>query len=290
VAGTQITLHPCAKINLGLYITGKRSDGYHTLETIFLPVTLFDTLLLRKRKKSISLNCSSSNIPSGKSNLAFQAALKYFEAWGRNSNKHGVSIRLKKRIPAGGGLGGGSSDAAYTLIGLQRLFEYPLNNYVINKIAQRLGADVPFFLKSRASVGQGIGEKLTPLNHIYPGWILLIWPDYSISTGDVFKRVTKRLIDTNKSGDLKKKSKSKQFFANLTDIRNDLETIVFKMHPELKNAKNNLLKNGAEYSSLSGSGSVVYGLFSEKKLVSQAAKLLSSQFRTEITKQFESNF
>lgn len=208
---TQVTVHPCAKINLGLYVTGKRPDGYHTLETIFLPVTLYDTLCIRLRSRGIVLSCDPPIVPADESNLVYCAAQKFFDTWSPQKNQPGVTIHLTKRIPVGGGLGGGSSDAAYTLRGLQRLFNYPLSTIVLRRLALQLGADVPFFLESRACLGRGIGEKLTPVDILYPGWIVLVYPGFSISTREVFRNYKFNLTNKNKNVTFLERKKNKYF-------------------------------------------------------------------------------
>lgn len=283
----QLTLHPCAKVNLGLYITGKRPDGYHTLETIFLPVSLYDTLCIRRRSHGIMLSCDNPLIPTDRSNLVFRAAQKFFEAWSPQESPPGVTIHLTKRIPAGGGLGGGSSDAAYTLLGLQKMFGNPLSERTVGRLAVQLGADVPFFLKSRVCLGKGIGEKLTPVDVFYPGWIVLVYPGFSISTKDVFGRYKFDLTNSNKNVSFLGRKKINILFSVIRSIRNDLERVVFPLYPDLAHLKESLDHEGAEYSSLSGSGSTVFGLFADKDRAEHAVHQLSPKNHVFITRQHQ---
>ena len=282
---SKVTIHPCAKINLGLTITGKRPDGYHTLETLFLPVQLYDTLSLYRRKRKIILSCDPPVVPDGPENLVLKAVEKYFTAWNSSERVSGVSILLKKRIPVGGGLGGGSSDAAYTLRGLQQLFGYPLNENHIRRLAVELGADVPFFLESRACLAGGIGDILIPYKIEIPGWIVLAWPDVSISTKEVFRDVKFNLTKDNSLITLFTSQKLGNIYSVLSRVTNELELVVFPKYPQLERLKESFFRLGAEYASLSGSGSTVYGLFPKKNDAEHAAHFLSPQNHTVVTRQ-----
>ena len=281
-----LTVHPCAKINLGLYVTGRRPDGYHTLETIFVPVTLFDRIDFIVREKNLTLHCSAPSVPKDETNLVIRAVNAFLKNWGAGPPDFGLEITLKKNIPSGSGLGGGSSDAAYTLLALQKLFGNPLDPETLRRIAVTLGADVPFFLESRICLGEGIGEILTPLDIRIPGRILLVMPEIHISTAEVFRSGNFALTNKNKLVTLSRKDKLKNIFSLFPELANELEAVVFSMHPELREIKNSLYSKGAFYAGMTGSGSAFFGIFEGDQEAEEAFLHLSPYYPTANTRQY----
>ncbi|PKM93039.1 MAG: 4-(cytidine 5'-diphospho)-2-C-methyl-D-erythritol kinase [Elusimicrobia bacterium HGW-Elusimicrobia-4] len=233
-----------AKINLFLDILGKRKDGYHNIKTIFQEVSLSDYIFIREIKSGVRIFCDNPKVPTDKTNLVYKAATlikKY------SGIKKGVLIKIKKRIPVGAGLGGGSSDAAAVLRGLNKLWNLELTKNQLAKIGKKIGADVPFFLYGGRCLGEGIGDKLTPLKIRKTEWYVLVNPPFEISTKNVYLRLTK----TKKTGKIAK-------------CINRLEYVVIPLYPEIKKIKEKLVNYGVEFSLMSGSGSCVFGLAKSK--------------------------
>lgn len=248
-----------AKINLGLYITGKRDDGYHNIETLFLPVSLYDELTIEKSSKII-ISCNKAEIPVDEGNTVYKAVKLLQEKYKIN---YGCNIFLDKKIPPGAGLGGGSSNAAFVLKALNELWELCLNRKELSKMALDIGSDVPFFIINRPSVGRGRGEILTSFSININFKILLIYPELIINTGEVYKQVKINLTKDKKSVTFFTNFRSIEDLVALENLHNQLEPVVFREYPHLKGIKNELYNEGAVFSSMSGSGSTIFGLFDE---------------------------
>ncbi len=244
---------PNAKINIGLYVRGKRSDGYHELLTTFYPIPLNDCLEILPQE-SFTFTGSGIQIDPGLSNLCVRA----FELM---KNKYpelpDVHIHLHKHIPVGAGLGGGSSDAASTLLLLNNLLHNAASETSLQQYALQLGSDCPFFLLNRFCLATGRGETLTPLNvNLEEFDILLINPGIHISTSWVFSRLNKYSSAPNLE------SLIQQPVARWKhSIHNELEPVVFAAYPEIGALKEKLYTKGAIYAAMSGSGSSVFGIF-----------------------------
>ncbi|MBO4941670.1 MAG: 4-(cytidine 5'-diphospho)-2-C-methyl-D-erythritol kinase [Clostridia bacterium] len=270
-----------AKINLALDVVNRRDDGYHNLSMIMQEIKLFDILKISvcdSSKSSIQFSCDNESIPSDDNNLVVKAAKLFFEKVGITAQ---ARIHLRKNIPSGAGLGGGSSDAAGTLSALNMIFENPLDDDLLKTLAKSLGADVPFFLCGGCMLAEGIGEILTPLPPLKNAFIVLAKPKVSISTAYVYKNLI--LDETTIHPDIKTSISALQnsdIDALAKSAGNVLETVAENMHPEIKEYKNKMLALGASYSLMSGSGSSVFGIFKDK---SSAEKALS-EFR-KITKE-----
>lgn len=254
-------LYPSAKINLGLLIKGKRPDGYHLLETLFLPIPeLTDTLELTAKGNAgeCALTIKGAILDGDpESNLVVKA----YRALEREVGElPGVSILLTKRIPAGAGLGGGSSDAAFTLTGLNDLFKLGLSLDQLAKIATPLGADVPFFLYNRPMLATGTGTELRPFEMDFPYRIELSTPPIHSSTIAAYKALDYTMFDPNRSlTDI-----LKQDINTWKDsLPNDLEVPVFQLHPEVSRYKEELYEKGAIYAAMSGSGAACFGIFDQ---------------------------
>lgn len=243
---------PNAKINIGLNITSKREDGYHNLETIFYPIKWRDSLEIIPSK---SLSFQSSGIPiPGDGNLCLRA----YELMKSHYDLEPVSIHLHKNIPIGAGLGGGSSDAAFTLMGLNTIFDLGLGSDELKKIAVQLGADCPFFIDNKPSIASGIGEVLEAVDLDLSGYhLFVVKPDVFVSTAEAFSKIVPHIPA---------KSIHKEIDMPIEDwtLKNDFEHSIFPQYPELMEIKNKLIAAGAVYASMSGSGSSIYGIFSEK--------------------------
>ena len=252
-----------AKINLYLGITGKRDDGYHDIETVYQPVSLSDAIRISKADTGIVLNGNERSISWGKDNLCHRAAEEIFREAGYRG---GVRIEVDKKIPHGAGLGGGSSDAAGVLIGLNRFLEFRFSPEKLADIALEIGSDVPFFIFNRPAIGRGRGEILQGVRGIRDVFILLIIPDTRINTANAYKNID--LVLTKAQS----RYKLGMFLEGLSRIpqgrirsHNSFEKSVCAGYQKIENILNLLRKNEkALFTSLSGSGSVCFSVFAER--------------------------
>lgn len=258
---------PNAKINLGLHIVSRRNDGYHNIESLMLPIDYCDILeiLADSGSKSCSLSISGV-IPDG--SLRDNLCCKAFDLMHHIYGISGVKIHLHKNIATGAGLGGGSSDAAFTLISLNKLFNLQLSDDTLGELAAKLGSDCAFFIENKPALASGKGDILKHFDiNVSNNYLLLILPDIHISTALAYsncvagkhKIALTELLQTPKTNWPQR-------------IENDFEETVFNTHPKLSEIKNELYKLGALYASMSGSGSTIYGFFDKKPELSEYLK------------------
>ena len=250
-----------AKINLGLHVLRKRSDGYHDIETVFLKIPWEDRLIVEP-SESFSFTCSDPSLPVNKNNLCVKAA---HGLWDIAGQKLGAKLHLEKHIPYGAGLGGGSSDAANTLLLLRDFWQMDVPYEELHKLASSLGSDVPFFLSDNTMYATGRGEVLEPLHmpgsgesYRCPFQIIVAVPDIHVSTAEAYHNIT---LDSASRPGLKELVASNDLTAWQDKLVNDFETTVFQTHPELALLKQQLYDAGAGYAAMSGSGSAVFGMF-----------------------------
>ena len=276
-----------AKINLGLHIHGKREDGFHELETIFQMVSLFDDVELELLSSGIKLECDTPGIPTDDTNLVCKAALllrKSYQVEGK-----GVSIRLKKKIPFGAGLGGGSGNAAGVLMGLNRLWDLNIEREKLFTLAAELGSDVPFFLTSPCALGKGRGERLKVLKSCSKFQVLLVFPGFPIATSWVYQNLRLKLTKRPNNISILRKNLSLSDITSLgSQLYNDLESVVIQKFPEVKVVKDELRTWGALGVLLSGSGSTVFGIFDDPEKARVACAGLSGTWERVIVETIES--
>ncbi len=244
-----------AKVNLGLWVLGVRPDNYHEVETWMQQVTWFDRVWICPEGRSIRVTTSSRDVPSGRENLAYRAAAALRNAAGDRGL--GARIHLEKNIPAGAGLGGGSGNAAVVLWALNRFWQLDFSPLALSRIAADIGSDVPFFLAGPAAFCQGRGELVTRRKPLQSGFFLLVKPPYSLPTAKVYGWMRKKLKNEERPsriGWLSKRLKP-------TDYCNDLEEVVFKWYPQLRECRDTLIALGAGRALMSGSGPTLWGLF-----------------------------
>ena len=261
---------PNCKINLGLHVVGKRPDGYHDLETIFLPVhSLRDELEINPIEPSLSSGGTALAPCMQQGGLALDNAPDdnlCMHAWRLLHEEFGippVNIRLKKGIPFGAGLGGGSSDAAFTLKMLNEMFSLSLTDSQLEQRAARLGADCAFFIKNEPAYATGIGDQLSPIDLDLSAYriIIEIPEGEHVSTKEAYGGLKRDLFDT-KRPDLRAAVKHPiEDWRNL--IVNDFETSVFPAHPAIAALKEDMYRRGALYASMTGSGAAVFGIFAK---------------------------
>lgn len=263
-----------AKINIGLRILSKRKDGYHNIETIFYPVKLYDKIYIKiapskLKENKIKINFTPQQSIQIQDNICYKALHLFLRKY-RIHKKYIFDIRIKKKIPVGGGLGGGSSNAASVLKILAKHFKIPTFSKKFSKTALELGSDVPFFLINKPAYASSRGEKLAYLpNFKIPHHILIVYPKILISTKWAYdslnrskKKYSPKFRDIQ-SFDIKT---AKEIFVN------DFEETVFKKYLEIRNIKEKMYSSGAVFALMSGSGSSVYGFFENKKALLTAKK------------------
>jgi len=275
-----------AKVNLFLSVLGKRADGYHDVVSVMQKLDLADRLHIRLEGTGISLHCPSSTIPEDSRNLAWKAARLFFDQTGI---KDGVRITLHKKIPVAAGLGGGSSDAAAVLVGLNSLCSTGLDTEILLNMAARLGADVPFFVADmKTALATGTGTKLHAIDGPEGYWLLLVNPGLEVSTRWVYENLI--LTSGDNPYKLSGYSYLSEYAASLLEagfnrgssehgLFNDLETVTVAKHPLISTIKEQLLADGAFAALMSGSGPTVFGLFRQRDLAEKSCHAFSQLYR-----------
>ena len=246
---------PNAKVNLGLNIVSKRQDGYHNIETVFAPIPLKDTLEIIPTSRETSLHQSGSTQGiNPEDNLCMKAYCLLKNDFPEMGN---VEMWLHKTIPSGAGLGGGSSDASYTLALLNRMFELSLSNEQLRKYAIQLGSDCPFFIENKPLFAEGKGEEFTEINLDTTDYYwVIIKPSFSISTPEAYAGVSPQNPKNSLTEIIKLPVPEWKH-----RLKNDFENSLFIRYPELNTIKETLYASGALYASLSGSGSAMFGIY-----------------------------
>lgn len=273
-----LTLKSPAKLNLHLRILGKRPDGYHKLLTLFHRISLFDTIVIRKASQGFKLATNSVSLETGEGNIITRA---YRELQRKFPRLGGVSVRLIKRIPLGAGLGGGSSNAAFFLLGMKKLFRLKISVQELFSIGKKLGADVPFFLSdARQAMAWGIGDKLQKAPSGARLGFLLLVTDQGLNTKKVYQKLAwsgrplsltkeKRIARILRSFLASKRVREASEFA-----RNDLEIPAFRLMPSIPKAIKALKNFGVPYVLMSGSGATVFAAFSSREEALDLSKRL----------------
>lgn len=254
-------LYPNAKINIGLNVVEKRVDGYHNLETVFYPINLLDALEIttdEHQADSVKLKVSGEAIAGRPSdNLVMKACNLMRSMFPEKIER--LSVHLHKHIPTGAGLGGGSSDAAFTIKALNEKFSLGMSVDQMEQLSAQLGADCPFFIKNQPVFAEGIGDIFTDIDIVLKGkTLVLVKPDISVSTADAYS-----LVSPHKPQQSLRESLRLPVEEWKNHVVNDFESSVFKKFPEIAAIKDRLYDLGALYASMSGSGSAVYGIFNQ---------------------------
>ena len=249
-------IHPCAKINLGLNIVEKRPDGYHNLETVFYPVPIFDTLDITQAAETRLFVDSSLSSEDPEKNLVMRA----YRLLEKECDLPPVHIRLEKHIPMQAGMGGGSSDGAYTLRLLNEMFQLGISVGQLQQMSATLGADCPFFITSEPSYAEGIGERLAPVAlSLSDYFIVVVKPPVPVSTKEAFSRITPQKPAKNCRDIVMQPLSTWR-----ESLVNDFEQSIFALYPEVARIKESLYESGAVYAAMSGSGISVFGLYKER--------------------------
>lgn len=267
----KINLLSFAKINLCLYVLGKREDGFHEISSVIQTIDLADKLELMKIPFGIEIECKNPEVPGGKDNLVYLAANTFFENCKIDG---GVKIKMDKKIPVASGLGGGSSNAACVLKGLNQLYETNLSNQKLSQWGAKVGSDVPFFFSKGQALVKGRGEIVQNVDIFDKYWLVLVKPKIRISTAWAYSVLKIGLTTKLSEVNLNIYKEKSSFFGAISSWENHLELVVFEKYPIIKNIKQALINLGAVKASMSGSGPTVYGLFdAESKAEEVKAKI-----------------
>jgi 4-diphosphocytidyl-2-C-methyl-D-erythritol kinase len=263
----SIQIQSYAKINWTLDVLFKREDGFHELRTIYQTVSLHDTLAITETDGLIEIVCDDPRVPCDETNLAFKAAALLREAAGPSK---GARIEIEKRIPVAAGLGGGSSNAAATLLALVKLWPVEIDERNLVRIAASIGSDVPFFLMGGTALGVGRGEEVHPIEQVDSEHLLLVNPGFSVSTRDAYEKLS-RLTRSEAANNIPFTLLAAKGISGLPLVaRNDLEEVVLAAHPEIAEVKRRLQSLGARHAQMSGSGATVFGVFDNSQTTEQA--------------------
>lgn len=260
-----------AKINLLLRVLARRADGYHELESLMVPLSLSDRLSLERTGSGIQVRCPGHPELDGRANLAHRAASGWLRASGTDI---GVNITIHKRIPIQAGLGGGSSDAAAVLRGLQSISDLPISNRELHSLAARLGADVPFFLGQGPALARGIGERLTPVLRLPPFWVVLACAPFGQETRKVFEDLQIPLTSASQ-GDTDDDPCNWGFDHLAAALVNDLQPTGEALNPVIAQVRSDLKHAGAAGALMSGSGPSVFGVFRTRQAAREARRRLA---------------
>lgn len=269
-----LTVRAFAKINLDLRVGAVQPDGYHTVRTVLQSLRLHDTLTFTPQRGPMTIACDTPGVPLDARNLVWKAAaLLHRAARRRAGDPRGVHVRIVKRIPAEAGLGGGSSDAAATLLALTRLWRLDLDLPSLLRLAAGLGADVPFFLAGGTVLGTGRGDDVSPLAEAPPTEVVLVQPPFGVSTPEAYRWFDE---DGPRRPGRTPRRLPASWPAWASGARNDLEGPVARRRPAIRRIIGRLGALGADYAAMSGSGSAVFGLFADPSAAAGAAAELAA--------------
>jgi 4-diphosphocytidyl-2-C-methyl-D-erythritol kinase len=284
-AAVRVRAH--AKINLDLRVLGTRADGFHELRTVFQAIGLHDVITCVAREGAFAIECGMPGVPLDRSNLVWRAAEALWRLLERDGPLRDVLVRLDKQIPLQAGLGGGSTNAAATLMALARLWGASVRPAQLTDLAATLGADVPFFLAGGTALGLGRGDEVYPLADLARHWIVLLIPGFGVSTVDAYG-----WYDSERELG-RPSARAAQYVpgpwpSRAAQMINDLEGPISQHHPEIEQMKAALRRHGAAAAAMSGSGSAVFGLFQKRReAVAAAATLGASGWRVVLTRSLD---
>ncbi|WP_299983501.1 4-(cytidine 5'-diphospho)-2-C-methyl-D-erythritol kinase [Desulfobacula sp.] len=283
-----------AKINLFLYVTSRRKDGYHNLYSLMTQIDLCDDIYIDFSKKNLSIACDHPDVPEDESNLAYKAAVLFYHSLKINGceEKKDLSIEIIKRIPPGGGLGGGSSNAAAVLIALNARYKMPFSKAELMKMGLNLGADVPFFIFGSPAIAKGIGERLEKALNLRPYHLVLCDPGIFASTANVYKNIDFRLTlnqKYNKKTGLNVPLRGQEFDVR-DQMHNDLEESACRLYPEIKEIKEEMELLLKRRVGMTGSGSSLFALFSARENANKGYERLLKKWAKSKRKVFLSSF
>jgi 4-diphosphocytidyl-2-C-methyl-D-erythritol kinase len=274
---SRVSIRAHAKINLSLQVTGVRPDGYHLLKTVFQSLALHDLLRFEAWDGPFVLSCSAPDVPTDSRNLVWRAASLLWECAGRQGAPGGVRARVVKRIPAQGGLGGGSADAAAALVALDALWGTGLGPDRLRALAIQIGADVPFFLAGGTALGLDRGDDIFPLADLAAHAVVLVFPPFGVSTPEAFRWLDEDGAAGRRLDPASEEPAVLRFAGDVPlSVHNALQGPVGRRHPEIEEICGRLRDAGAAAAAMTGSGSTVFGLFGPGEDGRAAAAALES--------------
>lgn len=286
--GKFVTVRAHAKINLDLRVLGTRPDGFHELRTVFQALALHDTIECVPRPGPFAIECSTAGVPLDRSNLVWRAADRLWRALRRDGGARDMLVRLHKRIPLQGGLGGGSADAAATLVGLVHAWRVAIRPSQLVDVAASLGADVPFFLSGGTALGLGRGDEIYPLADLPRHWVVLLVPGFGVASVDAYGWYDGERDLTRGPSVREPQHVPGPWPSRAAQMINDLEAPIARHHPEIEQMKTALRRAGALAAAMSGSGSTVFGLFQKKREAALAVeRLAGSGWRVVLTESLD---
>ena len=283
-----------AKINLSLYIESKRKDGYHNLYSLMTQIDLRDDLYIEFAQKELSISCDHPDVPEDESNLAYKAAVLFFHSLKTKAGeeKKGIAIKIIKRIPLGGGLGGGSSNAAAVLMALNKYYKIPFSKADLMTMGVKLGADVPFFIFGHPAIARGVGERLEKVASLKSYHIVLCDPGVAASTAKVYKNIDYRLTSNQKDNikiGLNVPLRGQNF--DVRDLlHNDLEESACRLYPDIKNTKEEMALLLQRKVYMTGSGATLFALFSDRESAKKGFERLLKAWDNSKKRVFLSSF
>lgn len=260
----SVVVRPTAKINLTLRVGPLRADGFHDVRTLLQSIGISDTITVSARRGRFALVCQAPGVPTDESNLVWKAAKALWTAAGRGGEPRDAHIRLEKTIPHEAGLGGGSADAAAALAALNTIWGLRQSRKELHRVAAGLGADVPFFLMGGTAVGTGKGDELYPVDDVARLGVVIVKPSFGVSTASAY-----RWVDEDRAAGLPPVATDRTRDVHVgwamdpLVVMNDLEAPVVRRHPEILEIIEACYREGAQVAAMTGSGSAVFGLFSE---------------------------
>ena len=279
-----VTIRAYAKINLDLRVLGPRADGFHELRTVFQTISLHDTITCVPREGPFSIECGAAGVPLDRSNLIWRAADALWRALRRSGPARGMVVRLDKRIPLQAGLGGGSADAAATLVALARAWRVPVRPAQLTDVGGPLGADVPFFLAGGTALGLGRGDEIYPLADLPRHWVVLLLPGFGVSSREAYDWYDAERDLARGAIGREPQHVPGPWPSRAAQMINDLEAAIARHHPEIDQMKAALRRAGAVAAAMSGSGSAVFGLFQKRReALAASARLFGSGWRVLLT-------
>lgn len=259
----SLILRPTAKLNLTLRVGPRRADGYHEVRSLMQSIALHDTVTISERRGPFGLQCRTPGVPSDQSNLAWKAAAALWKALGREGDPRDAHVKIEKAIPSQAGLGGGSANAAAALVGLNTIWGGKMSRRDLTRLGATLGSDVPFFLQGGTALATGRGEDLYPVDDIHRMGVIVIKPSFGVATADAY-----RWLDEDRAAGLPDSHDSGRdvelgWPSGGVPLVNDLMAPVARRHPGIGEMVDACLAEGAYGALMTGSGSAVFGLFSE---------------------------
>lgn len=271
----EIKLFSYAKINLFLDVIGKREDGYHNIKSVMQTISLKDEIIIKNTNQDIIIKCNNNKIPLDSSNTAYKAVLLIKQKY---KIKKGALVQIDKNIPTESGMAGGSSNAAVVIKGINELWNLKMTKDEMLEIGIKIGADVPFCLTGGTALVEGIGKKITKLKPFKWENILIVKPEFNMSTALVYNKMKEEYFNKYKNNKIIEYINIGNYKKAALNLANTLENVVEKIHPEIKEIEKKMIELKARSSIMTGSGSVVFGLFDSKKELINAEEILSKKY------------